>query len=115
MALKEDDLLVGAALRQKWEVPGPWTDQLLPFRDKYLMATLMSKAGVAVPEFAMVHDEPAVLAFADRVGWPVIVKPTLASSSAGVARRRVAGRTRGNGRRSVVEDDVQVSGAVRLR
>lgn len=84
VALKEDDLLIGAALREKWDVPGPRTDQLLPFRDKFLMATMVSKAGVAVPEFAMVHDDHAVRAFADRVGWPVIVKPTMSSSSAGV-------------------------------
>lgn len=86
VALKEDDLLVGAALREKWEVPGPRVDDLLPFRDKFLMATRMAKAGVTVPAFALVPDAEAVREFAERAGWPVIVKPTIGSSSAGVVR-----------------------------
>jgi biotin carboxylase len=86
VALKEDDLLVGAALREKWEVPGPRVDQLLPFRDKFLMATRVAEAGVAVPDFVLVPDAQAVRGFAERAGWPVIVKPTVGSSSAGVVR-----------------------------
>lgn len=86
VALKEDDLLVGAALREKWEVPGPRVDQLLPFRDKFLMATRVAKAGVTVPDFALVSDAQSVRAFAQRAGWPVVVKPTIGSSSAGVFR-----------------------------
>jgi hypothetical protein len=86
VALKEDDLLVGAALREKWEVPGPRVDHLLPFRDKFLMATRVAKAGVPVPSFALVPDAQAVREFAERFGWPIIVKPTIGSSSAGVVR-----------------------------
>jgi hypothetical protein len=86
VALKEDDLLVGAALREKWEVPGPRVDQLLPFRDKFLMATRVAEAGVTVPDFALVPDARAVRGFAKFAGWPVIVKPTIGSSSAGVVR-----------------------------
>ncbi|MFY1636547.1 ATP-grasp domain-containing protein [Solwaraspora sp. WMMB335] len=86
VALKEDDLLVGAALRDRWAVPGPRVDDLLPFRDKFLMATRVAKAGVPLPEFELISDEQAVHEFAGRVGWPVIVKPTIGSSSAGVVR-----------------------------
>lgn len=86
VALKEDDLLVGAALRQKWDVPGLRVDQLLPFRDKFLMASRVAEAGPAVPAFALVPDVRAVRAFAEQAGWPVIVKPTIGSSSAGVVQ-----------------------------
>ncbi|MEU3773491.1 biotin carboxylase [Streptomyces sp. NPDC032472] len=86
VALKEDDLLVGAGLRDKWGVPGPSVDQLLPFRDKFLMAARVAEAGVEIPSFALVTAAGAVRGFAEYVGWPVIVKPTTGSSSAGVVR-----------------------------
>ena len=86
VALKEDDLLVGAALREQWQVPGPQTDQLLPFRDKLVMVGRVARAGLAVPAFAPAPDAGSVLAFAATNGWPVIVKPTIGSSSFGVVR-----------------------------
>lgn len=86
VALKEDDLLVGAALRERWNVPGPRTDQLLPFRDKLVMVARVARAGVRVPAFAPVSDAADVLAFAEANGWPVVVKPTIGSSSFGVVR-----------------------------
>lgn len=86
VALKEDDLLVGAALRAEWGVPGPGEEQLLPFRDKFRMASEVAAAGVEVPDFAAAPDARAVLEFAGRAGWPVIVKPLIGSSSAGVVR-----------------------------
>ena len=86
VALKEDDLLVGAALRELWKVPGPETDQLLPFRDKLMMVTRVARAGLAVPDFAPAPDTDSVLAFAETHGWPVVVKPTIGSSSFGVVR-----------------------------
>ncbi|MFF9364242.1 ATP-grasp domain-containing protein [Streptomyces griseoluteus] len=86
IALKEDDLLVGAALRERWHVPGPRTDQLLPFRDKLLMVARVARAGLPVPAFAPAPDAAAVLAFAESHDWPVVVKPTIGSSSSGVVR-----------------------------
>lgn len=86
VALKEDDLLVGAALRERWKVPGPQTDQLLPFRDKLVMVARVARAGLPVPTFAPASDADSVLAFAETNGWPVVVKPTIGSSSFGVVR-----------------------------
>ncbi|MET7680656.1 biotin carboxylase [Streptomyces sp. NPDC005423] len=86
VALKEDDLLVGAALRELWNVPGPRTDQLLPFRDKLVMVDRVARAGLSVPAFAPAPDAGSVLAFAETHGWPVVVKPTIGSSSLGVVR-----------------------------
>jgi biotin carboxylase len=86
VALKEDDLLVGAQLRQEWECPGPRPQDLAVFRDKYLMCQAVQQAGLAVPAFAAAPDAGAVRHFAAHRGWPVIVKPRVGSSSAGVMR-----------------------------
>ncbi|MEO3778030.1 biotin carboxylase [Micromonospora sp. B11E3] len=86
VALKEDDLLVAAQLRREWGCPGPRPEQVLPFRDKLAMAGAVAGAGLAVPAFVAARDADEIRAFADRHGWPVVVKPRLGSSSAGVAR-----------------------------
>jgi hypothetical protein len=86
VALKEDDLLVGAALREEWGCPGPTVGQLLGFRNKVVMVQRVAEAGVAVPSFASATSREAVSAFADAHGWPVVVKPAMGSSSEGVIR-----------------------------
>ena len=86
VALKEDDLLVGAQLRQEWQCPGPRAHDLLVFRDKGAMCQAIHQAGLAVPAFAEAYDADAVRDFAADHGWPVIVKPHIGSSSAGVVR-----------------------------
>ncbi|MEU9855173.1 biotin carboxylase [Streptomyces sp. NPDC047974] len=86
VALKEDDLLIAAALREEWDCPGQRTAQLAKFRDKYLMASAVAEAGLELPEFELATDEATVLDFAGRFGWPVIVKPVMGSSSEGVAK-----------------------------
>jgi biotin carboxylase len=86
IALKEDDLLVAAELREAWGCAGPTTTDLLRFRDKFIMAEAVAAAGVELPPFALVTTPDAVRAFAAVQGWPVIVKPRIGSSSAGVSR-----------------------------
>jgi hypothetical protein len=87
VALKEDDLLVGAELRREWQCPGgPRPHDLLVFRDKGAMCQAIHQAGLAVPAFAEAHDADTVVDFAADHGWPVIVKPRIGSSSAGVVR-----------------------------
>lgn len=91
IALKEDDLLVAARLRAEWGCSGPTESELLPFRDKLLMAEAVAAAGLPVPAFAEVRTADDVRAFGARHGWPVIVKPRIGSSSAGVVRLDGAG------------------------
>jgi biotin carboxylase len=85
VALKEDDLLLAAELRAEWGCPGPTVAELLPFRDKLVMAQRVAAAGIAAPAFADAPDRAAVRAFAREHGWPVVVKPRIGSSSEGVA------------------------------
>jgi hypothetical protein len=86
VALKEDDLLVAARLRQEWGCPGPRPAQLVPMRDKLAMADLVHRAGLALPAYGPATDVEKVREFGHRHGWPVIVKPRWGSSSAGVTR-----------------------------
>jgi hypothetical protein len=86
VALKEDDLLVGAELRQVWDCPGPRPADLTRFRDKYLMCRAILDAGLPVPAFAAAADEATVREFAAEHGWPVVLKPRVGSSSEGVVR-----------------------------
>ena len=86
IALKEDDLLVAARLRRDWGCAGWTAEDLLPYRDKLLMADRVRAAGLALPAFAPAPDADAVRAFGNRHGWPVIVKPRIGSSSAHVTR-----------------------------
>src|SRR5215470_59358 len=84
VALKEDDLLVGAQLREDWNVPGQRPGDLFRFRDKLLMCQAIQAAGLPVPAFAAVTGPESVLDFAGTHGWPVVLKPRIGSSSAGV-------------------------------
>lgn len=84
VALKEDDLLVGARLRQEWDVPGQRPEDLLRFRDKFLMCQEIDAAGLPLPAFAAVTGPESVLGFAEVHGWPLVLKPRIGSSSAGV-------------------------------
>lgn len=84
VALKEDDLLVGAALREDWDCPGPRTSDLVPFRDKYRMCHAIEAAGLPLPPFTPYAGRDSVLDLAAAAGWPVIVKPWSGSSGAGV-------------------------------
>jgi biotin carboxylase len=77
---------VGAQLRQEWQCPGPLPHDLLVFRDKGVMCQAIRQANLAVPAFAEAHNADAVRDFAAAHGWPVIVKPRIGSSSAGVVR-----------------------------
>jgi len=84
VALKEDDLLVAAQLRHEFGIPGPRRADVLPFRDKYLMAAKVAVNRLPVPAFAAADDAAAVLDLGKRFGWPLVLKPRLGSSAEGV-------------------------------
>jgi hypothetical protein len=86
IALKEDDLMIGAALREEWGCPGPTRAELEPFRDKLTMSRAVAAAGLPVEPFADAPDLAAVLRFGRAHGWPLIVKPRVGSASDGVVR-----------------------------
>ena len=52
--------------------------------DKLLMAATLKEAGLFSPRSLPADDEASITAAAERMGWPVIVKPTDGSGSRGV-------------------------------
>jgi 5-(carboxyamino)imidazole ribonucleotide synthase len=66
-ALLEELAADGVVLR-----PGPAA--LVHAQDKAVMRRRLSDLGVPVPRWTMVHDEAELAAFADLVGWPVVLK-----------------------------------------
>lgn len=84
IALKEDDLLVAAELRHARHLPGQHRSDLLQFRDKLLMVEAVAAAGLSTPRTAGAASRGEVLRFAQSVGWPVVLKPRMGSSSEGV-------------------------------
>jgi hypothetical protein len=86
LALKEDDLVTAAILREEWGCPGPDRAAAERFRDKALMTGLVTAAGHRAPPFDLVRDAGTVTAFAAAHGWPVVVKPRAAHSSKGVVK-----------------------------
>ncbi|MBF6302872.1 biotin carboxylase [Nocardia amamiensis] len=81
VAISETDLLTAAQLRSEFGIAGDPPAQALPFRDKLVMYERAAAAGVAVPAFADAPDSAAIVEFAQRYGFPVLVKPRLGAAS----------------------------------
>lgn len=70
----------------------PWVngrDAVLTSRNKAATIARLERAGVPVPDSVYVSnpvDDDAILEAADRIGWPVVVKPNSATRGAGVTR-----------------------------
>jgi biotin carboxylase len=65
-------------------LPGPGVDAIEGCRDKFRSRRVLTAAGVAQPRFDFVRDEAHAVAAADRIGYPVIVKPRGMGASIGV-------------------------------
>lgn len=86
VALNEGDLDTGAALRRYIGCSGQDPVGLARFRDKLIMAEVLSSAGINVPAFSDAPDPEAVQLFGDVHGWPVVVKPRRGTASRDVFR-----------------------------
>ncbi|QNP68699.1 biotin carboxylase [Streptomyces roseirectus] len=86
VALNEGDLDTAALVRERLGCAGQRPDELARFRDKLVMNRVVRDGGLPLPAFADAPDEAAVLAFAEREGWPVVVKPRRGTASRGVVR-----------------------------
>jgi biotin carboxylase/GNAT superfamily N-acetyltransferase len=59
-------------------------------RDKPMMKERFRQAGVPIADYHLAADETDAVGWADRVGYPVVVKPTRGSASQGVIRANSA-------------------------
>jgi biotin carboxylase len=82
-----DEALIVTAARVADElgVPGAGVEAIEGCRDKPRSRRILTAAGVPQPQFEFVRDEIEAVAVADRIGYPVVVKPRAGGASIGVS------------------------------
>ena len=73
--LWEPGMLLAARLRESFGLPGMTVAETLPFRDKEVMKQVLDRAGIRTPRHARATNEAEIREAAERVGYPLIVKP----------------------------------------
>ncbi len=84
--LWEPYMILAARLREELGLPGLTVAQTEPFRDKELMKQLLDAAGLRTPWHVAAQTVAEVWAAAERVGFPLIVKPIDGAGSADTYR-----------------------------
>jgi hypothetical protein len=80
----EHDLIRAAVLRELRGLNGQHVVSALAYRDKFRMRQAAVSGGLRVPDFEAVRIPADVLAFAERRGFPVVLKPRLGTGTAGI-------------------------------
>jgi hypothetical protein len=83
-------VVLAARLREALGVPGMRVEQAIRFRDKEQMKAALDAAGIRTPRHARATTESACREAAERIGFPLIVKPIAGAGSADT--HRVEGR-----------------------
>lgn len=73
--LWEPGMMVAARIREAYGVPGLSVAQTVPLRDKETMKQVLDDAGIRTPRHARASTAGEVWAAAERIGYPLIVKP----------------------------------------
>jgi hypothetical protein len=79
-------VLTAARLRERWGVPGMSVDTVLGFRDKQVMKERAAAAGVRVPRAERIRTTTEARAAAERIGFPLVLKPIAGAGSADTYR-----------------------------
>lgn len=85
-ALWEPLVIAAARIREAVGLPGMSADTVRGFRDKQLMKERVRAAGLRVPHSARVRTEAETWAAAERIGFPLILKPIAGAGSADTHR-----------------------------
>jgi formate-dependent phosphoribosylglycinamide formyltransferase (GAR transformylase) len=80
--LWEPGVVLAARLRETLGIPGMGVQQALAFRDKELMKEKLDEAGVRTPRHARARTTEEVREAAERIGYPLIIKPIAGAGSA---------------------------------
>lgn len=80
--LWEPGVVLAAKLREKLDVPGTSVEQAIAFRDKEVMKATLDAAGIRTPHHYRANSAAEVRERAERIGFPVIVKPIAGAGSA---------------------------------
>jgi len=84
--LWEPGMLIAARIREALGVPGMTVAETVPFRDKEAMKRVLDAAGIRTPRHARAATARAVREAAERIGYPLIVKPIAGAGSADTHR-----------------------------
>ncbi len=84
--LWEVGMLVAGRIRDALGLPGLGRERTLPFRDKERMKLELDAAGLRTPSHARATRSDEVRAAAERIGYPLIVKPIAGGGSADTYR-----------------------------
>jgi biotin carboxylase len=82
----EARVLQVAKVTKELGLPGGDPDAAMRCRDKLLTRQALGEAGVAQPQWALAADLTEALAAAERIGYPVVLKPRALAASLGVVR-----------------------------
>ncbi|MFZ5442545.1 MAG: ATP-grasp domain-containing protein [Myxococcota bacterium] len=75
-------VILAARLRERFGIPGMTVDQVTGFRDKQLMKERVKAAGLRVPHSFRVKSEREIREAAEKIGYPLILKPIAGAGSA---------------------------------
>ena len=84
--LWEPGVMLAARLREALDLPGMRVEQALTFRDKERMKQVLDEAGIRTPRHSSAHTESECREAAERIGYPLIVKPIAGAGSADTYR-----------------------------
>jgi hypothetical protein len=92
--LWEPGILLAARLRETFGIPGLDVAQAQRFRDKELMKQALDAAGIRTPRHVAAQSVAAVWEAAEKIGFPIILKPIDGAGSADTYRVRDADELR---------------------
>jgi formate-dependent phosphoribosylglycinamide formyltransferase (GAR transformylase) len=84
--LWEPYMILAARLREAFGLPGMTVQQTLPFRDKEHMKRTLDAAGIRTPWHASATTVAGAWEAAEKIGYPLIVKPIAGAGSADTYR-----------------------------
>ncbi len=79
--LWEPGMILAARLRERLGLPGMTVAETVPFRDKGRMKQVLDAAGIRTPRHFRAASTREVRAAAERIGFPLIVKPIAGAGS----------------------------------
>jgi hypothetical protein len=84
--LWEPYMILAAGIREAFGLPGLTVAQTVPFRDKERMKQAIDAAGIRTPRHVSATTVAGVWEAAERIGYPLIVKPIAGAGSADTYR-----------------------------
>ena len=84
--LWEPYMLLAAQIRESFGLPGMSVAHTVPFRDKERMKQVLDAAGIRTPRHASTRTVAGVWEAAERIGFPLILKPIAGAGSADTYR-----------------------------